>query len=316
MDRRIMLIGSCFSENIFTYLSQRKFQVKSNPFGILFDSIAIETCIREIVNKKKYTSEDLFFFQEIYGSWHHHTSFSSTEKSMSLEMINESISQHYDYLQNLDTIIVTLGSAFSYYHIEEHRYVANCHKVPQSKFRKDLISTERIYESLENIKKLILSINSSCKIILTISPVRHLRDGVIENNRSKARLIEAVHRFVSTNENSYYFPSYEIVIDVLRDYRFFDIDFAHPNYLATDIVFDYFRTLCIEESCYEKMETFYQLYLAMNHKPRMPKTKEHRRFLEIHLSKAIAMQNENPRLDFSNEINYFRKGLDQLEIRS
>lgn len=306
-NHQLLLVGSCFSENIFQKLSQRKFNVQSNPFGILFDVLSIEKCIEEIVYRKKYTEQDLFFHNELFGSWAHHTDFSDINEHSVLSKINETIAFYHDWLKKTDNIILTLGSAFSYFHIQESRYVANCHKVPQIEFRKELLGIETILQSLERIRKEILSINPKCHITLTISPVRHLRDGVIENNRSKARLIEAVYQFCQRYPESYYFPSYEIVIDVLRDYRFFDTDFAHPNYLATDIVFDYFKDLCISPSCYEKMDAFYQLYLAKNHKSKHPETKAHQLFLTTYLEKTKEYQLENPLLDFSRELEYFQK---------
>lgn len=301
----IFLIGSCFSENIAQKLSQRKFNILSNPSGILFDTLSIEKTISDISNRKKYVESDLFYQNELNGSWAHHTDFSFTDISKSIASINQSIEDSHLWLQNTDTVIITLGSAFSYFHKSEQRYVANCHKVPQTEFQKELISIDRIISSLENIREMILSINPACNFILTISPVRHLRDGVVENNRSKARLIEAINQFTILHPDVYYFPSYEIVIDVLRDYRFFDIDFAHPNYLATDIVFDYFKDLCLDPSCIDIMEKFNHLNLAMKHRSRNPDTEAHKRFLETHLEKAKDYQTKYPDLDFSMEINYF-----------
>lgn len=307
----IFLIGSCFSENIFNYLKHRKFSIASNPYGILFDTLSIEKCISEIVANKKYSEADLFYHNELYGSWAHHTQFCDTDSKVVLNAIQQTIEDYHSFLNKASHIVVTLGSAFSYYHLEEQKYVANCHKVPQKSFRKDLVSIEKILGSLESIRKVVASVNPKAQLILTISPVRHLRDGLIDNNRSKARLIEAVNQFIQAYPEVYYFPSYEIVIDVLRDYRFYDIDFAHPNYLATDIVFDYFKELCINERCNEKMQEFYQLYLAKNHRPRQPKTQEHKRFLETHLAKAKALQKDNASIDLAEEILYFS---DQLEV--
>lgn len=310
LKSKLFLLGSCFSENISAKLSQRKIQVKSNPYGILFDTQSIETCLSDIISQRKYSTDDLFFHNELYGSWSHHGSFSNTNPNLVIENINNTLVESREWMVATDFVIITLGSAFSYFHIKENKYVANCHKVPQTEFKKELISIDKIWESLENIRKMILSINPDIHIILTISPVRHLRDGVIENNRSKARLIEAVNQFISHHSNIYYFPSYEIVIDVLRDYRFFDIDFTHPNYLATDIVFEYFRDMCISESIHKDLDAFFQLYLASNHRPMHQKTIAHKNFLLANLAKAKEYQKLFDYLNFDEEIAYFEHPLE------
>lgn len=306
---QVFLIGSCFSENIASRLSDRKWKVLSNPYGIMFDTLSIERTLEEIVDRKAYTGQDLFLHNELYTSWNHHSDYSNYELDKGLEKINKSIDSSFVFLENTSTVIITLGSAFSYYNHGENRYVANCHKLPQAEFRKELISIDRIRQGLERIRTLILSVNPTCNFILTISPVRHLRDGVVDNNRSKARLIEAINLFIEANPEVYYFPSYEIVIDVLRDYRFFDIDFAHPNYLATDIVFHYFKEHCIDENSYSSMEKIYELHLAMKHRSKNPETSAHKKFLVHCLEKAKDFQKQFPYLDFSKEIGYFEGAL-------
>jgi len=312
----IFLIGSCFSENISLLLKQRKFQVLSNPNGILFDALSIERCLEDICCKKVYQKEDLFLHNELYGSWNHHTSFSDTNADKTLETINTTIQKSYEFLKKTNHAIITLGSAFSYLHLKNQQWVSNCHKVPQVEFKKTLVSIADILTSIETIYSMLLNMNPKIHITLTISPVRHLRDGVIDNNRSKARLIEAVYRFVSKYQNVYYFPSYEIVIDVLRDYRFYDIDYAHPNFLASHIVFNYFRDLCIEPQVHSDMEKFYSLYLSMNHKAKHANTSEHFHFLKSNLEKAKEYKTAYPHLDFSDELNYFESSIQVLKIRS
>ena len=308
-------IGSCFSDNISTMLSHRKFPVLSNPSGILFDILSIERCIEDIVTKRQYVISDLFLHNELHSSWNHHTSFSNLNAENTIHSIRESQQKAYEFIQQAEVAFLTLGSAFSYYHKKEGCFVSNCHKVPQLEFEKKLLSADEIYSSLNRITELLGSINPKIKTILTISPVRHLRDGIIENNRSKAKLIDACHRFIENTPGTFYFPSYEIVLDVLRDYRFFDIDMAHPNYLATEIVFDYLKTLCINPKCYEDMDAFYQLYLAMKHKPKQPNSKEHLKFLTSQYDKIKLWQKTHPAIDFSKELWHFQKELDSLEVR-
>lgn len=314
-DSPCFFVGSCFSDNISSMLSNRKFHVLSNPSGILFDVLSIERCIKDIVSKRPYLTSDLFLYNELYSSWNHHTSFSDLNAETIINQINDSNLKAYDFIRNAEVVFITLGSAFSYYHTKEKRYVSNCHKVPQIEFEKRLLSAEDIYSSLNRIHKLFSEINAKIKTILTISPVRHLRDGIIENNRSKAKLIEACHRFIESTADTYYFPSYEIVLDVLRDYRFFDIDLAHPNYLATEIVFDYLKTLCIHPKCYEDMEAFYQLTLAMKHRPRQPQSNEHLKFLKTQCDKIKHWQKTHPTIDFTREFLHFQNEINSLEVR-
>jgi hypothetical protein len=301
----LFFIGSCFSSNISEKLHDRKFNVLSNPYGILFDTLSIRKAIDQIIYKKKYNISDLFYHKEMYGSWNHHTEFSDTSKDVAVEKINNKIIDAHTFLKNTDIVVITLGSAFSYYHKNSNQFVANCHKVPQNEFEKKLISAIEITQNIDEIIKNIQLFNPKAEIILTISPVRHLRDGVIENNRSKAQLIEAVHQAITHNNKTHYFPSYEIVIDILRDYRFFDVDYAHPNYLATEIVLQYFIDLCMESNDIELMEEMYKLKKALNHRSLHPNTIAHKEFLKTHLEKAIYYSKKYPNIDFSNEIKHF-----------
>lgn len=301
----LFFIGSCFSNNISEKLHDRKFNVLSNPYGILFDTLSIHKAIDQIIYKKKYNISDLFYHQEMYGSWNHHTEFSDTSIDVALEKINNNIIDAYTFLKNTDIVVITLGSAFSYYHKNSNQFVANCHKVPQNEFEKKLISAIELTQYIDEIIKNIQLFNPKAEIILTISPVRHLRDGVIENNRSKAQLIEAVHQAITHNNKTHYFPSYEIVIDILRDYRFFDIDFAHPNYLATEIVLQFFIDLCMDSNDIELIEEMYKLKKAFNHRSLHPNTIAHQEFLKTHLEKVMYYSKKYPNIDFSNEIKHF-----------
>jgi len=305
----ILFIGSCFSENIAKRMSERKFQSLTNPHGILFDTFSIESCLKDIISLKSYTGEDLFQYNEIYHSWNHHSNFSHIDKNIALQNINETIKASEQYLKKTNHIVITLGSAFSYYHIASKKFVANCHKVAQKEFEKKLATITEIGSSLESIYSMIKALNPATQIIITISPVRHLRDGVINNNRSKARLIEAVYQFQNNHPDIYYFPSYELVIDCLRDYRFYDIDFAHPNTQATNIVFDYFTRYCIDNSEKEHLEKFYQLHLATKHRSRFPETNAHKAFLKKYLSLCMQYKSQFPHLNFDEEIHFFQKEL-------
>jgi hypothetical protein len=239
-QQKILLTGSCFTEHIGNYLGDVKFDLLQNPSGILFDPLSVAQSLISYIEGKQYGAADLFFLNELWQSWHHHGIFSDTDQQRCLNRINASQLQAHAFLRSADWLLITLGSAFSYVLKKEQMPVANCHRAPADWFSKKLLPVEEILSAFDEVIYRLLEFNPSLKIVFTVSPVRHIRDGVIENNRSKARLIEAVHHFANKFGRIYYFPAYELVIDVLRDYRFYDRDMVHPNYQATGFVLEKF----------------------------------------------------------------------------
>lgn len=310
---KIMLMGSCFTEHIGNSLAAIKFDVLQNPNGILFGPDAVCKSLSSYKTEKIYKEEDLFLLNEVWYSWDHHSRFSHTSREAALEMINDSQQQAHEFLQSANWLVITLGSAFSYVLTPEadraaaavDSGVANCHRAPASWFRKEMLETKAIITMLHHCISEIRQLNPQLQIIFTISPVRHIRDGVVENNRSKARLIEAVHQIVSSVENCYYFPAYELVIDVLRDYRFYDIDLVHPNYAATAYVLDKFTAACITAESRVLMKEIRQIINARKHRPLQPGTYAHRQFLIQSLEKVTQLQQQYPFLNWKEEISYF-----------
>src|SRR6187200_2613443 len=267
---KILLIGSCFTEHIGNSLSELKFSTLQNPNGILFDPRSVCNSLISYIEDKKYKKEDLFYLNEVWNSWEHHSRFSNIHADEALKNINESQQQAYNFLKNADWLIITLGSSFSYRltseatlgGLQNNNGVANCHRAPSQWFNKHLLTIDETVSLLDTTYHRLKQFNSKLKIIFTISPVRHIRDGVIENNRSKARLIEAVHQMINKFPGLYYFPAYELVIDVLRDYRFFDIDMVHPNYPATEFVIEKFSETCFDDSTRHLIEEIKKLTIA------------------------------------------------------
>jgi len=210
-------------------------------------------------------------------------------------------------LQKADWLIITLGSSFNYKLADLSVTVANCHKAPAQTFIKHLCTIEETVTALDQTIHQLFHYNSELNIIFTISPVRHLRDGVVENNRSKARLIEAVHHLVNKFDKLHYFPAYELVIDVLRDYRFYDIDLAHPNYAATQFVLEKFTENFFDESTQALMKEIKKIVVAKKHTPFNPHSQQHKKFLHTYFEKTEQLQQEYPWLDFKEEIEYFSK---------
>lgn len=301
-----MLIGSCFTEHIGRHLSDVKFNVLQNPNGILFDPIGVCNSLVSYMENRRYTEADLFQLNDAWHSWMHHSRFSAVSPAQAIEGINQSQAEAHSYLKEADWLIITLGSSFVYKLKENNRPVVNCHKAPAQQFTKHLSTIEEIVTMLDGTIYRLFQFNPNIKIIFTISPVRHIRDGVVENNRSKARLLEAVHHLVEKLDRLYYFPAYELVIDVLRDYRFYDIDMAHPNYQATQFVLEHFSASCMDEEARSLTEEVRKIMLARKHKPFNPASAQHQQFLRSSAARAEAMMKQYPWLDFTEELKYFR----------
>ncbi len=303
---KIMLIGSCFTEHIGNNLDLLKFKVLQNPNGILFEPASVCKSLVSYIKNKKYAQEELFDYNELWQSWAHHSRFSKPSAEEALEQINQSQTTAHHFLKDADWLIITLGSSFVYRLQESREFVANCHKAPAQWFEKYLLPIDEQVSMLDNTIHQLFHYNHKLKIIFTISPVRHLRDGVVENNRSKARLIETVHHLVNKFERLFYFPAYELVIDVLRDYRFYDIDLAHPNYAATQFVMEKFTDFAFPETTQELIKDIRQIINAKNHRPFNPQSKQHRQFLWHHYEKTLQLQKTYPQLDFTSELQYFQ----------
>jgi GSCFA family len=304
-QQNLFLIGSCFTEQIGTKLANHKFSVLDNPNGILFNPASIIKSISSYISNKQYTEADLFYQNESWNSWDHHSRFSHPDKKICLDGINESQAKAHDFLRKTDWLLITLGSAFVY-ELENKEVVANCHKVPTDKFTRRLLSVEEVFADLQKSIEEAIAFNPGLKVIFTISPVRHLRDGFIENNRSKATLIQTVHKLVEKNNNSFYFPAYELVIDDLRDYRFFAEDMVHPNYAATNYVWEKFIAACIDEPSQQLMKEIAVIVAAKNHKPFNPTSEQHKKFLQTNLAKVNKLQQQFPYLNLEEEASYFK----------
>lgn len=301
----VLLIGSCFTEHIYDRLAQHRFHVLSNPHGILFNPLSVAASLDGYMDGRLYTGDELFLLNELWNSWDHHTRFSHTDKQMALDGINQSQRQAADFIKKADWVIITLGSAFQYYLKDRNVPVANNHRAPSQWFEKRLLGTDEIVAALSNTLDKLQDINADAQVLFTISPVRHIRDGVVDNNRSKARLIDAVHTLCDRYGKGHYFPAYELVIDILRDYRYYDIDFVHPNYLATSYVWEQFVKACISPEITSIMQQVQEITTARGHRPRFPGTEAHKKFMDSYATKAKSLMEKYPYLDLSEEVRHF-----------
>lgn len=284
----VLLLGSCFSDNIGKKLDYFKFQNLQNPFGILFHPKGIENLISHAIEGKIYSENDIFFHNEQWHCFDTHSKLSNTSKENLLNDLNTIIKSTNEQIRASTHIIITLGTTWMYRFIETNSIVANCHKVPQKQFRKELMSLEEVIQSLENIINLVKKVNSEASIIFTVSPVRHLKDGFIENAQSKAHLISAIHKVI--NNQLYYFPSYELMMDELRDYRFYEEDMIHPNNTAINYIWDKFIKGWISEQALKTMDEVDVIQKGLLHKPFNPESKAHQLFLQNLETKKIELQ--------------------------
>lgn len=297
-DSKIFLLGSCFSENIGNKLSYCKFQSAQNPFGILFHPKAIETLIYRAINEKQFTENEVFFFNERWHCFDVHSHLSSISKESILDTINAELTATLKHLKKSSHLVITLGTSWVYRLKESNAIVANCHKIPQHQFVKELLTVNQISTSLKSMVSLIKKINPSINFIFTISPVRHLKDGFIENQLSKSNLISAVHDVKGKEEKIFYFPSYEIMMDELRDYRFYKEDMIHPNSIAIDYIWEKFSEGWISNEAMVVAQQIMKIQKSLEHKPFNPASKEHLKFLESVQKQIKKVQEKYPRISF------------------
>ena len=302
---KILFIGSCFSEEIGNKMEELKFDVLQNPNGILYDPISISDSLNSYMENVVYKEEDLFELNGLWHSWKHHSSFSGIDKEDVLKKINHSQITAHQYLKQANFLIITFGTSFNYELKNNHQNVANCHKAPSTFFNKKLLSVDEITSSILSALTALELFNPALKIIFTISPVKHVRDGVVENNRSKARLIEAVHSIIEEKQNAFYFPSYELVTDVLRDYRFYKNDMVHPNEAAINFVFEKFCESVLDVEATKIMKEIENIIKAVNHKPFFKESEEHKKFITAQLKNINNIESDYPFIDFSKERKYF-----------
>jgi hypothetical protein len=288
-NSKIVSFGSCFAENMGDKFQYFKLQSTINPFGIIFNPVSIEKIIDRVIKDTLFTEEDIFFHNERWHCFEVHSDLSHSDAKELLVNLNQILKETKKQLQEATHTIITYGTSWVYQNIEKDTIVANCHKVPQKQFTKELLSVKTIQESIENTISLIQYINPNCNFIFTVSPVRHLKDGFVENQRSKSHLITAIHNLLSENGNlqSEYFLSYEIMMDELRDYRFYAEDMLHPSQIAIDYIWERFKESAISEIAYPTMDAVESIQKGLQHRPFNPQSVSHKKF-EANLQSKIA----------------------------
>jgi hypothetical protein len=273
-DAKILLLGSCFAENIGKKFEYNKFQNTVNPFGIIFNPVSIEKLVNRAIHNYQFTEADIFFHNDLWHCYDVHSELSHPDKEVFLQNLNQILEEMNRQLTESTHIIITYGTSWVYALQSSGVVVANCHKVPQNQFEKVIVSVKDSEIYIQKTIDLIQKVNPTCPIVFTVSPVRHIKDGFIENQRSKAHLITAIH-----NLQLNYFPSYEILMDELRDYRFYAEDMLHPNQIAIDYIWERFCDSAIDSKCYPVMDEVAAIQKGLAHKPFNPNAESHQKFL-------------------------------------
>jgi hypothetical protein len=301
-----IFIGSCFAENIGNKVKSLKIPTSVNPTGIHYNPASLANTIKLAMDSVTITSSDVFLANGLFNNFHFHSEFSSIEKDFAIEKMNEALSTLRNNLADAKFLFITLGTSFVYRLAITKEIVSNCHKLPETTFERDFLSVQKTVMiwrmTINELKKL----NPELKIVFTVSPVRHFRDGASRNQQSKAALILAVKDIVETTENTYYFPAYEIVNDELRDYRFYASDMIHPSEMAIEYIMERFSETFFTDKTKEINKKILKVANAANHRVFNPKTEQHRKFCETMQKQIAEIKNEFPEIDFSFEESAFK----------
>ena len=262
---RILLLGSCFSDHIGTFLAQNRFNVLSNPFGTLFNPVSIANAIKMTMQPDLFTADYRYFFDNRWVSFAHHGSFSHTDENQFITRINQQFSITKNFLEKTQFLFITFGTAYCYRFLERDLVAANCHKIPNTKFTKFRLTIDEIVHIYQEIIQKIQEINPAAKIVFTVSPVRHLGDGFHENQLSKSVLHLAIEQ-LTDDENIFYFPAYEILMDDLRDYRFYAEDLCHVGENAVRYMETVFADSFFSQFTKEKLKEIEKENKLLNHR--------------------------------------------------
>ncbi len=302
---KIMMFGSCFSENIGEKLSQLKFNVSNNPLGILFNPCSILQTIERIASQNPFVKEDLFCRDGVWNSFHLHSKFARLDAESYLENANQLLEQSHEFMKKASHIFITLGTAWVYVCAENGDIVANCHKEPSERFIRKRLSEEETTRTLQKIVETVQTINPNLSVTFTVSPIRHWKDGAHGNQISKATLLLAIDSILQEISSIHYFPAYEIMMDELRDYRFYTEDLIHPNELAIEYIWEKFSDSRISDKTREEMKEVRKIVDSLNHRPFNPQSKGYQTFKANTLANLQTLKAKLPFLDFDEETRKF-----------
>lgn len=305
---RVLLMGSCFTTNIGVRFIEDKFSTCLNPFGVLYNPASISQAIRRLIEPREFTHNDLILHEGLYHSFWHHSDFSSENKDEALDMMNRQMYESAKALHEVDRLVITFGTAFVYRLASTGMVVANCHKLPEKEFIRERLSVDDIVNDWEPLLLSLWEQNPNLKLLFTVSPIRHLKDGAHENQLSKATLLLAIDRLKKQHADRIdYFPAYEIVLDELRDYRFYAEDMLHPSTVAINYIWEAFSEQYFTDETKATHKEWQKIKKAIEHRPFQPKSESYYAFISQTLLKLEQLKQKYPYFEVAEEIKYLEQ---------
>jgi hypothetical protein len=301
----LIMMGSCFSEYIGDKLSAAKFHLDNNPFGVVYNPLSVKNGLDRLIDNHPYSAEELEKHGDVWDSFDHHSRFSDPDKDSCLQKINKRFQESSQNLRSAHVLFLTFGTSYVYKLRSSGKVVANCHKVAASEFERERISAAEIVKEYDDLLKKLWKLNPEIKVVFTVSPVRHWKDGAHNNQLSKATLLLAIDEICQKHERASYFPSYEIVMDELRDYRFFEEDMLHPNKIAVNYIWDKLRESFMQTETMAIMKEIEKITQATKHRPFNPETETFQVFAKQNYEKLKLLVTQY-KLDLSEEEKYFK----------
>ena len=302
----VLFLGSCFTENIGNKMLDLKFPALVNPFGVMYNPVSVQSGLEILIEQSEFKESDLGLFNDQWFSFYHDTEFSDVDQTICLGKINKSIELASRQLRNADYLLITFGTSWVYKYLKSGNIVSNCHKIPAKEFERIKLDTEDIFVEWANLINRLHELNKNLKIIFTVSPVRHWKDGPVQNQLSKSTLILAIHQLKERFKSIEYFPAYEILMDDLRDYRFYADDMLHPSKVAIDYIWDQFVQTYLEKKTVDITKEVERILLAKTHRPLNQNTPSHKKFIESQIKLIEELEKKYTFLDFVNDRSFFK----------
>lgn len=307
---QLLFIGSCFAENIGGKLLENKFTTDINPFGILYNPASVASALQLLIHREVFTSKSLFNHDGVFHSFMHHSRFSAVSETDCLENINNRLAESSEMLKKTTRLVVTFGTSYIYRLKDTGQIVANCHKLPEKMFERNCLSVEDIVEEWKSLLPRLWEQTPELKVLFTVSPIRHWKDGAHGNQLSKAKLLIAIESLEQAFPNRVaYFPAYEIMLDELRDYRFYADDMLHPSPLAIEYIWERFKANYFSKETLDTLNEWEKIRKAISHKPFHPESETYTKFLHQTLLKMEQIQQKFPSFDIADEVNLLKSKL-------
>ena len=307
---QVMIFGSCFAENIGLQLKESGFRVALNPFGVLYNPASVGMALQRLWQDQPFREEELVEHEGLFHSFSHHSSFSGTDSKSTVDKINSAFSQAVLDLKDATCLMITFGTSWVYALPSTDQIVANCHKLSEDRFLRRRLSVNEIEYFYIELLEMLFQARPDLKVLFTVSPIRHLKDGAHENTLSKSTLHLAIEGLCESFDNVFYFPAYELLMDDLRDYRFYAEDMVHPSVTAQRYIWDHFSDTCFSKPTKEVVRQVQQIRKAMEHKPFHPEEEAYRRFAKKNIATIELLSVNVPELDLSEERAFFEQILE------